>query len=273
MDPSSASLAGRTVLITGAGAGIGRGIALAMARFGAHVAALDLNPDTARRTAEDIADTGGEALALPGDARDPDAVGHALEVAAAHFGPVDVLVNNAGGTFPAEFLDSAPKGWQALWRANLESVLHGTQQFARRLVAARRGGSVINVVSIEGVRAAPLYAAYAAAKAGAISVTRTLALELAPHGIRVNAIAPDICLTEGLEALVPAAERGRWADIVPLGRAAEPDDIAGPAVFLASDLSRYVTGVTLHVDGGTQAASGWYHDPAGGWVLGPPRGR
>ena len=212
MDPGCASLTDRTALITGAGAGIGRGIALAMARFGARVAALDLNPETASRTAEEINDAGGDALALPGDARDPDAIGHALEVATDQFGPVDVLVNNAGGTFPAT-------------------------------------------------------------KAGAISITRTLALELAPHDIRVNAIAPDICLTEGLEAMVPAEERGRWADIVPLARAATPDDIAGPAVFLASDLARYVTGITLHVDGGTHAAGGWYHDPAGGWVLGPPRGR
>jgi NAD(P)-dependent dehydrogenase (short-subunit alcohol dehydrogenase family) len=273
MDPRSASLAGRTILVTGAGAGIGRGIARAMARFGGRVAALDLNPDTAERTADEIADAGGEAMSLHADARDPDAVGQALERAAHRFGPVDVLVNNAGGTFPAAFLDSAPKGWHALWRANLESGLHCTQQVGRRLVAARRGGSVITVVSIEGVRAAPLYAAYAAAKAGAISITRTLALELAPHDIRVNAIAPDICITEGLEAMVPADERGRWADIVPLGRAGDPDDVAGAAIFLASDLARYVTGITLHVDGGTHAAGGWHHDPGGGWVLGAPRGR
>jgi flavin reductase (DIM6/NTAB) family NADH-FMN oxidoreductase RutF len=101
-----------------------------------------------------------------------------------------------------------------------------------------------------------------------ISVTRTLALELAPHRIRVNAIAPDICLTEGLEAMVPPNERARWTHLVPLGRPADPDDIAGAAVFLVSDLSRYVTGITLHVDGGTHAAGGWYRDPADGtWVL------
>jgi NAD(P)-dependent dehydrogenase (short-subunit alcohol dehydrogenase family) len=274
MDPSCASLAGRTALVTGAGAGIGKGIALALARFGARVAVLELHAETARRTADAISAAGGAALALPADARDPGAVTAALDAAAARFGVVDVLINNAGGTFAAPFLDSAAKGWHALWRANLESVLHCTQLVARRLVAAGRAGSVVNVVSIEGVRAAPLYAAYAAAKAGVISITRTLALELAPHAIRVNAIAPDICRTEGLEALVPAAERGRWAQIVPLGRAAEPDDIAGVAVFLASDLSRYVTGITLHVDGGTHAAAGWYRDPDGsGWILGPGRGR
>jgi len=274
MDPSNASLAGRTALVTGAGAGIGKGVARALGRFGARVGALDLNAETARRTADEIAGAGGDAIALTADARDPEAVAAALDATSARFGPVDVLVNNAGGTFAGPFLDASPKGWHALWRANLESVLHCTQLVARRLVAAERGGSVINVVSIEGVRAAPLYAAYAAAKAGAISVTRTLALELAPHAIRVNAIAPDVCLTEGLEALVPPGERARWTHLVPLGRAGDPDDIAGAAVFLASDLSRYVTGITLHVDGGTHAAGGWYRDPSdGGWVLGPPRGR
>ncbi len=274
MNPDSASLAGRTALVTGAGAGIGRGVARTLARFGARVAVLDLDADRARRTTDEIVDSGGQACTLMADARDPEAVEAALDVAAARLGVVDVLVNNAGGTFAAPFLDSVPKGWHALWRANLESVLHCTQRVARRLVAVGRPGSVVNVVSIEGVRAAPLYAAYAAAKAGAISATRTLALELAPHGIRVNAIAPDICLTEGLEAMVPEADRGRWAHLVPLGRPAEPDDIAGAVVFLASDLARYVTGATLHVDGGTHAAGGWYRDPEGdAWILGPGRGR
>jgi 3-oxoacyl-[acyl-carrier protein] reductase len=274
MDPRSADLTGRTALVTGAGAGIGRGIALTLARFGARIGVLELNPETAHRTADEITRAGGDAVALPADARDAGAVAGAIDVAAARFGPVDILVNNAGGTFAAPFIGSTPKGWHALWRANLESVLHCTQLVGTRLVTAARGGSVVNIVSIEGVRAAPLYAAYAAAKAGVISVTRTLALELAPHRIRVNAIAPDICLTEGLEAMVPPNERARWTHLVPLGRPADPDDIAGAAVFLVSDLSRYVTGVTLHVDGGTHAAGGWYRDPADGtWVLGPPRDR
>ena len=272
MKPESVSLDGRVALVTGAGAGIGKGVALALAAFGARVAALELDPQTAERTAAEIAANAGEALALPADARDPDAVSRALEAASARFGPVDILVNNAGGTFAAPFLDSREKGWDALWRANAKSVMHCTQLVARGLVAAGRGGSVVNVVSIEAGRAAPLYAAYAAAKAGVVSLTRTLALELAPHGIRVNAVAPDICLTEGLAAMVPPAERERWADIVPLGRPGEPADVAGAVVFLASDLARYVTGVTLPVDGGTHAAGGWYRDAdGGGWVLGPPR--
>ena len=139
------------------------------------------------------------------------------------------------------------------------------------MIAQGRGGSIVNVVSIEAARAAPHYAVYAACKAAVVNFTRSTALELAPHGIRVNAIAPDICLTEGLAPLVGEAERARHRFIVPLGRAGVPEDIAGAAVFLASDLSAYVTGVMLPVDGGTHAAGGWYRDPGGeGWLLGPP---
>jgi NAD(P)-dependent dehydrogenase (short-subunit alcohol dehydrogenase family) len=186
------------------------------------------------------------------------------------YGGLDILVNNVGGTFQRPFLEIEEKGWDALIRINLKSVFHGTRAAAPLLIE-RGGGSVINVVSIEGVRAAPLYAPYAACKAGVINFTQTMALELAPHRIRVNAIAPDICLTEGLRAMLPDAALERHAYMVPLGRAAEPAEIAGPAVFLASDLASYVTGITLHVDGGTHAAGGWYTNPAGGaWVLGPP---
>jgi 3-oxoacyl-[acyl-carrier protein] reductase len=267
-------LRGKTVIVTGGSGGIGRGLVLAFAEEGAHVAIASRDAAQSAKVAEAAKGLAGEVAVIPTDVTDPDAVRALVSETEARFGPVDVLVNNAGGVFAASFLDTTAKGWHALWRANLESVMHCTQLVARRLVDAARPGSVVTVVSIEATRAAPQYAAYAAAKAGAVSLTRTLALELAPHAIRVNAIAPDICLTEGLAALVPAAERGRWAHIVPLGRAAEPDDIAGAAVFLASDLARYVTGITLHVDGGTHAAGGWYRDPDGGaWLLGPPRRR
>jgi NAD(P)-dependent dehydrogenase (short-subunit alcohol dehydrogenase family) len=270
MDTARAFLTGRAAVVTGAGAGIGKGIALGFAAFGARVAVLELVEETAGRTAAEIVAAGGEALALPTDARDPEAVERAVAAAAAHFGGVDVLVNNVGGTFRAPFLEIAEKGWDALIRANLKTVFHGTRAVAPRMIAGGRGGSIINVVSSEGVRAAPGYAPYAACKAAVISFTKTMALELGPHGIRVNALAPDICLTEGLEAMLGEAEKRRHADMVPLGRAGVPGDLAGAAVFLASDLAAYVTGVTLHVDGGTNAAAGWYRDPAGGdWTLGP----
>jgi NAD(P)-dependent dehydrogenase (short-subunit alcohol dehydrogenase family) len=272
--PADALLSGRTAIVTGAGAGIGRAIAIVFARFGARVAVLEIDAEAGERTAAAIRASGADALAVTTDVRDPGAVERAVAAVAEGLGEPDVLVNNAGGTFPAPFLESREKGWDALHRANLKSVLHCTHIVARRMVARGTGGSIVNVVSIESGRAAPGYAPYAAAKAGVVSFTQTMALELAPHRVRVNAIAPDICLTEGIEAMVPAADRERFAWIVPLGRAAEPEDVAGAAVFLASELGRYVTGVCLPVDGGTHAAGGWYRDPGdGSWTLGPPRRR
>jgi NAD(P)-dependent dehydrogenase (short-subunit alcohol dehydrogenase family) len=273
MDTRKAFLTGRSALVTGAGAGIGKGIALGFAAFGARVAVVELREETARGTAAEIEAGGGEALALPTDVRDGEAVERAVAAAVARFGSVDILVNNVGGTFRAPFLETTEKGWDALIRTNLKSVFHGTRAAAARMREQGSGGSIVNIVSIEGVRAAPLYAAYAACKAGVIGFTQSMALELAPHRIRVNAIAPDICMTEGLEAIVDETERRRHPFLVPLGRAGVPEDVAGAAVFLASELAGYVTGITLHVDGGTHAAGGWYRDPGGeGWVLGPPPG-
>ena len=274
MDTRKAFLTDRVALVTGAGAGIGKGIALALAAFGARVAILELHADAAESTAAEIAGAGGDALALPVDVRDPAALEAAVDEATRRFGTVDVLVNNVGGTFRAAFLETVEKGWDALVRTNLKTVLHGVRLVAPRMIGGGRGGSIVNVVSIEAARAAPAYAVYAACKAAVVSFTQTMALELAPHRIRVNALAPDICLTEGLAALVGEDERARHAHIVPLGRAADPEHVAGAAVFLASDLSAYVTGITLPVDGGTHAAGGWYHDPEGrGFILGPPRAK
>jgi NAD(P)-dependent dehydrogenase (short-subunit alcohol dehydrogenase family) len=168
-------------------------------------------------------------------------------------------------------LETSENGWDALYRANLKHVMLCTQRVARIMVEAGAGGSIVNVTSIEGTRAAPGYAAYAAAKAGVINFTKTAALELAPHGIRVNALAPDITLTEGLLSVAPPEAAGHFADTIPMGRPGHVDEMAGAAVFLAGDLSSYVTGQTIHVDGGTQAACGWYHHPdTGSYVLGPP---
>jgi NAD(P)-dependent dehydrogenase (short-subunit alcohol dehydrogenase family) len=182
-----------------------------------------------------------------------------------------ILVNNAGGVFWSALLDTSPNGWDALIRSNLTHVLLCTQRVARVMVDAGRGGSIINVTSIEGFRAAPGYAAYAAAKAGVVNFTKTSALELAPHGIRVNGLAPDVTVTEGILGMSQPGFEERTSLMVPMGRLGHVDETAGVAVFLASGLSTYVTGQTLHVDGGTAAASGWYHDPAGGqYILGAP---
>jgi NAD(P)-dependent dehydrogenase (short-subunit alcohol dehydrogenase family) len=271
--PDTVTLNGKVAIVTGAGAGIGRGIARGFAKYGARVAILELVEERAAAALAEISDAGGEAIAVQTDVRDGEAFERAVAATCERWGGVDVLVNNAGGVFAKPFLETNERGWDALYRANLKHVYHGCLSAGRRMVEQGRGGSIINVVSIEGVRAAPLFAAYAAAKAGAINFTRTLALELAPHRIRVNAIAPDLCDTEGIRSLMPPGQTPEGPQpMIPLGRAAHVDEIAGVAIFLASELSSYVTGNTLHVDGGTFAAGGWYHHPVTGeYVLGPPR--
>jgi 3-oxoacyl-[acyl-carrier protein] reductase len=265
MDPASTLLTDRVAVVTGGGAGIGRGIARGLAAFGAKVAIWE-------RDAEHCADAASQVggLGITTDVRQAAEVDEALERTRSELGPVTILVNNAGGVFSSPLLETSENGWDALYRANLKHVILCTQRVARMMVEGLTGGSIINVTSIEGTRAAPGYASYAAAKAGVINFTKTAALELAPHGIRVNALAPDITLTEGLAAVAPPGSEAHFGYTVPMGRAGHVDEMAGAAVFLAGDLSSYVTGQTIHVDGGTHAASGWYHHPdTGTYVLGP----
>ena len=266
LTPDSVLLTGRVAVVTGGGSGIGRGIARGLAAFGATVVIWELKPESAASAAEEI---GCTALAV--DVRHAEQVDTALARTRQDVGEVSILVNNAGGVFYSPFLESAEKGWDALYRANLKHVLLCTQRVAQSMVAADLPGSIMSVTSIEGVRAAPGYAAYAAAKAGVINFTKTLALELAPHRIRVNALAPDITMTEGLAEVTPPGSEEHFGRVVPAGRAGHVDEMAGAAVFLASDLYSYVTGQTLHVDGGTHAAGGWYHHPdSERYILGPP---
>src|SRR6201999_2403197 len=198
------------------------------------------------------------ALGIAADVRDSAAVDAALAQTAAELGTVTILVNNAGGVFWSGILDTSENGWDALYKSNLRHVYLCTQRVARILVEQKLPGSVISVTSIEGVRAAPGYATYAAAKAGVINYTKTAALELAPHGIRVNALAPDITLTEGIMAIEQPGSEQRFGGTVPLQQAGTAEKMAGAAVSLASALSSYITGQTIRVAGGPHAASGWY---------------
>ncbi len=263
----ASALDGRVAVVTGGGSGIGRGIAETFAEFGARVVIWERDPQTAERTAAAV---GG--LGCTVDVRDGDQVDEALAKTIAEVGVPRVLVNNAGGVFRSGILETAPKGWDTLIRSNLTQVLLCTQRVAQAMVDRGASGSIINVASIEGARAAPGYAAYAAAKAGVINFTKTAALELAPHGIRVNCLAPDLTLTEGIERVGSPEMLAHAGYMIPMGRTGHVDEMAGAAVFLASALSSYVTGQTLHVDGGTHAAGGWYHHPdTGEYLLGPPK--
>lgn len=253
--PDSASLDGKVALVTGAAQGIGAAAAIALAQFGADLAICDRNSAGMAETAAAVESAGRRCVTGELDVRHGDMVDAWLSVVASTYGRIDVLVNNAGGGFYAAFLDVNAKGQGALVDENFTSVTH----FVRGCVPHMRdGGSIVNITSIEAHRAAPGFGVYAAMKAAVESLTKTLALELAPHRIRVNAIAPDAIPTPGDEANAEAvmSSRDAYGRKVPLGWG-DVDDCAGPVVFLASGLSRFVTGTVLHVDGGSHAASGW----------------
>jgi NAD(P)-dependent dehydrogenase (short-subunit alcohol dehydrogenase family) len=253
LDRAAALLEGRVAVVTGAARGIGLSIAESFARFGADVAMCDRDAEGLSASARRVEAAGRRALGAVLDVRDEAAVAEFFEQVSGAFPRIDVLVNNAGGGFQAPFLEVNAKGRDALIRENFTQVA----EFVRRAVPAMgAGGSIINVTSIEAHRAAPGYAIYAAMKAAVANLTGSLALELGALGIRVNCIAPDVIPTPGIGEDLPPT---------PLARRGHPDDVAGAAVFLASDLSRFVTGTTLHVDGGNRAAAGWRRGPDGGW--------
>lgn len=254
--PEAVALDGKVALVTGAAQGIGAATAVTLARFGADVAGCDRNAGGLADTARAVEATGRRAVSGVLDVRDGDAVGAWLDEIAGVFGHLDVLVNNAGGGFYAPFDAVSEKGQRSLIDENFTSVTH----FVRGCTSLLRdGGSIVNVTSVEASRAAPGFGVYAAMKAAVESLTKTLALELAPRRIRVNAVAPDAMPTPGdadLAEAVDAGGREAYGRKVPLGWG-DVDDAAGAVVYLASDLARWVTGTVLHVDGGSHAAAGW----------------
>jgi NAD(P)-dependent dehydrogenase (short-subunit alcohol dehydrogenase family) len=205
------------------------------------------------------------------DITDRDALRIGIEHAAITLGRLDILVNNVGGTRPIKLVDMTHRQIDKQIDLNLKSLTVRTQAAAKTMIAAGNGGSIINITSIEGLRAAPRYSVYAGCKAGFVNYTCTMALELSAYNIRVNAIAPDLVLTEAMARYIPSlfTEKGRAGQTryIPLGRPGNFDDYAGAAVFLASGMSGYITGTTLNVDGGTSASSGCIRDSADGWTL------
>lgn len=247
-------LSGKTALVTGASRGIGRALALGLAQAGADVALSARDEALLQEVRGEVEVLGRKAFVLPADVTDPEACVRLAEDAIAALGRLDVLVNNAGGSsYMGPFTDLRFKGWEKTMRLNVDSIVHLSQPVGRHMLE-RGSGSVINVASVAGLTATPSLAAYGASKAAVISLTKTLALEWGPQGVRVNALCPGWTKTDlnkdlwGNEELAATmvANQGlkRWATV---------EEMVGPTVFLASDASSYVTGQALVVDGGQTA--------------------
>ncbi len=258
-------LTGRTAIVTGAAGGIGAATAAMLGAHGAALALCDRRPggqvaDQGTSTHTTDGATGGPpVLSCLLDVRDTGAVDRFVSDAAEAFGHLDLLVNNAGGTFAAPFADVSAKGEAALIAENFTQVTHLIRAVLPHMGP---GGSIVTVTSIEAHRAAPAFAVYAAMKAGLENLTATLALELGPRGIRVNTVAPDAILSGGEQAVgdqfTSTGVPYRPSPCPPLGHDGDPDDAAGAVLYLCSDLAGFVTGISLPVDGGNGAAAGWH---------------
>lgn len=239
----------QVVVVTGAGRGIGRAIAARFGSAGASVVVNDVDRDAAETVAQSITAAGGSALAAAADVSSAEQVAGIFDAALEAFATVDVLVNNAGLVTPTKhFLDADEAWWRRLIDVNLTGHFLCSHR-AAQIMAPRREGAIINMSSGGATRAHRAFTAYDASKGGIEALTRAMALDLGPYGIRVNALMPGSIDTEGMDE---EARRLRGENI-PLGRVGDPDDMAGPALFLASDDARYITGHVLKVDGGMLA--------------------
>lgn len=256
MKDTAFTLAGRTALVTGASSGLGRHFAIVLARAGARVAVAARRTDRLRALVGEIEAAGGTAAAVPLDVTEASAIAPAFDAAEAALGPVTVLVNNAGIPAGSWFTRTSDEEWRRVLDVNLDGVFRVGREAARRMQAAKTGGSIINIASVLGLGVLKTVAPYAASKAAVIHLTKAMALELARDGIRVNALAPGYVETE-LNAAYLASEAGqRMIGRVPLGRVGHLEDLDGPLLLLASDAARYMTGSVMVIDGGQSLAIG-----------------
>ncbi len=243
----------RSALVTGAGRGIGSGVARRFAEAGARVVVSYLtSAEGAREVVAEIGAAGGRAVAVRADVTRAADVEALLDRAVEHFGKLDVVVNNAGLYPLAPLVEMTDEEWRESLDANLTSVFLVTRAAAKRMIGRGEGGAIVNVASIEGAHPAPLHSHYASAKAGVLMHTRAAALELGPHGIRVNAVSPGLIWRHGIERDWGEGTE-RWRAKAPLRRLGRPDDVADACLFLASRGARWITGAELTVDGGVTA--------------------
>ena len=271
-------LTGKAALITGGGGGIGRACALRMAELGADIVIADIVSERCAEVAASVEAFGRKALAIQTDVMDTDQIRTAIASADEAFGRLDILINNAGGVAYKSFLGQSERSWRRHIDINFVSMLAATHAAAPIMAREGRGGSIVNVASIEGMRAGPNVGVYAACKAAMVSFTKTMALELSEDQIRVNCIAPDHTVTPGGRGnragpvdqskwRVPTPdENDRMCRVIPLLREGDAEECGDLVAFLSSDMASYITGAIIPIDGGTSAAMGWVRGSRGQWT-------
>ncbi|OHV36566.1 MULTISPECIES: SDR family NAD(P)-dependent oxidoreductase [Pseudofrankia] len=265
-------LEGRVAVVTGGGDGIGGAIARLFAEHGALVEVAEIDPERAERLRAEVTGAGGTVRAHVVDVRAEQDVARLADTVLSEHGRVDVLVNNVGDYRPlARFPQSSTESWRQMYETNLLHVFAVTRAFIPSMME-RRSGSIVNIHSVEGMRGYPGDPVYGAMKAGAAHFTTGLAVTMGRHGIRVNGIGPDLTQTPQVDYLTGYEDHDDlWASWAPVGRLGWPEDQARVALFLASDLSSFVTGHNIPVDGGTKAGAGWFYSPKEGRFVNRPR--
>jgi 3-oxoacyl-[acyl-carrier protein] reductase len=244
------SLKGRVALVTGASSGLGTQFARALADNGAAVALVARRVDRLKALKEEIEKKGGKAIAVEADATDRAAMARTFDAAEKAFGTVTILVNNAGIAHGGRAVEMPPEEWRKVLATNLDAVFFWAQEGARRMLAAKQRGSIVNIASVLGLAVAKGAVAYATAKAGVVQVTKALAVELAFKGVRVNAIAPGWFVTEINDDYLLSEKGTEIKREIPMGRFGNEGDLDGALLLLASDAGAYITGATIVVDGG-----------------------
>ncbi len=248
------SLHGKVAMVTGSSSGLGVRFAEVLAENGASVVLVARRADRLTALKSRIEKAGGKAIAAEADVRDRAAMAAAFDAAEKSFGTVTILVNNAGVAHAGRAVDLPEEEWRRVLSTNLDAVFYCAQEAARRMLAAKVGGAIVNIASVLGFGVDKGVVAYATAKAGVVQLTKALALELAFKGIRVNAIAPGWIVTE-LNREYLASEKGlALKREIPIGRFGEERDLDGPLLLLVSDAGRFVTGATIVADGGQMVA-------------------